>query len=101
MLNLVMDFMRNGECGRILHSARRSGFTLVEMLIVIALIGILAAALVEKMDVALMQTRDTRRKSDLHKLQTALTTYYARFGQYPSTGGVGNGFWYASNPGWV
>jgi prepilin-type N-terminal cleavage/methylation domain-containing protein len=68
-----------------------TGFTLVEMLIVIALIGILAAALVEKMDASLAQTRDARRKSELIKLQNALTTYYARNGHYPIT--VGNN-WY-------
>jgi prepilin-type N-terminal cleavage/methylation domain-containing protein len=62
------------------------GFTLVEMLIVIALIGILAAALVEKMDAALAQARDTRRKADMRKLQSALMTYYARNQQFPATG---------------
>src|SRR4051812_893335 len=84
-----------------------AGFTLVEMLIVIALIGILAAALVEKMDAALAQARDTRRKADLHKLQLALTVYYARNGNFPLSDTNQNppdwysstGWYYPSGPG--
>jgi prepilin-type N-terminal cleavage/methylation domain-containing protein len=76
------------------------GFTLVEMLIVIALIGILAAALVEKMDAALAQARDSRRKSDLRKMQSVLMTYYARNGKYPTSwlNGAGQYTWSNSDP---
>jgi prepilin-type N-terminal cleavage/methylation domain-containing protein len=78
-----------------LLSRKSTGFTLVEMLIVIALIGILAAALVEKMDAALAQARDTRRKADMRKVQSALSTYLARYGNFPATS---PGSYYGSSP---
>src|SRR4051812_45959028 len=94
-MNKVQYFLHARSSIR--HRRSSAGFTLVEMLIVIALIGILAAALVEKMDSALAQARDTRRKADLRKLQGALTVYYARNGQYPRVvpSGIGT---YSSEP---
>lgn len=43
-------------------------FTLIEMLIVIVIIGILAAALVPRLQSVQSRARDTKRKADLHAI---------------------------------
>lgn len=51
------------------------GFTLIEMLVVISLIGILAALALVSFSSSQKQARDTTRKSDLRQYQTALEMY--------------------------
>jgi prepilin-type N-terminal cleavage/methylation domain-containing protein len=55
----------------------RKGFTLIELLIVIAILGVLAAAATIVLNPAelLAQARDGQRISDLDTLRTALNTY--------------------------
>jgi prepilin-type N-terminal cleavage/methylation domain-containing protein len=51
------------------------GFTLIEMLVVISLIGILAAMAMVSFSSVQKQARDTTRKSDLKQYQTAIESY--------------------------
>jgi len=64
-------------------------FTLVEMLIVIVIIGILAAALIPRLTGAQWQARDTARLADLNQIGSALAIYSADNGGYPSSAIVG------------
>jgi len=64
-----------------------TGFTLIEMLIVVAIIGILASIVVVGLNTSRKQARDTRRLADLRGIQTALELYYNKNGYYP--GGIG------------
>lgn len=69
----------------------RSGFTLVELLIVIAILGVLASLILANMSGARERARDTQRKSDLRQLQTALRMYFNDYMKYPGfyvSGGV-------------
>ena len=50
-------------------------FTLIEMLIVIVIIGILAAALVPRLQSVQNRARDTKRKADLQQLSNGLYIY--------------------------
>jgi len=56
---------------------RRQGFTLLELLIVIAIIGILISIGVVSYGAAQKKSRDSRRMSDLKAVQAAFEQYSA------------------------
>ncbi|EKD23960.1 MAG: hypothetical protein ACD_81C00137G0004 [uncultured bacterium] len=60
------------------------GFTLVEMLIVIAIIAILASVSLVSVSGVRQSARDTKRVSDINKIQQQLEVYYSRTGKYPT-----------------
>jgi general secretion pathway protein G len=64
----------------ILHT----GFTLIEMLVVISIIGILAVLIAANLNSARSRARDAERKSDLKNMETALRLYYNDYGAYPA-----------------
>ena len=66
----------------------RKGFTLVELMIVIAIIGILAAVLYPSLMGYLERTRDTNRQQAMNQVGTALGTYFADMNAYPSPTGT-------------
>lgn len=70
------------------------GFTLIEMMVVVAIIGILSSIIVLSLTGAKGKARDARRVSDLGQLQLALELYFDRCNMYPqpaTDGGVGQG----------
>ncbi|MEY4731550.1 MAG: hypothetical protein RL681_496 [Candidatus Parcubacteria bacterium] len=64
----------------------RKGFTLIEMLIVIAIIGILASIVLVGIGPVQRTARDARRASDLRQTQNALELYFSKNGTYPAAG---------------
>ena len=60
------------------------GFTLVELLIVIAIIGILISVGLASFRRAQTQTRDGQRKADLENIGGALEQYYSDYNMYPA-----------------
>lgn len=64
----------------------RKGFTLVELLVVIAVIGVLAAVVLVAINPAkkLSQARDAQRKSGIQQISSALSTYYTQQSSYPA-----------------
>lgn len=67
----------------------KKGFTLVEMLVVISIIGILSSFAVVSLNSARQKARDALRKGDMAQLRTALNLYYDDNNyQYPSCGTI-------------
>jgi len=73
-----------GEFG---NSRPQLGFTLVELLIVMAILGILATLVVGGLRTAQMRGRDARRKSDLKQIGQALEMFFSDYKQYPDDSG--------------
>lgn len=79
----------------------KSGFTIVEMAVVIAVIGILAAITIFAYGGIQEQTRDTKRMSDLSKIADAIQLYRQKNGNDVQTGsgcGSGNGWFNYRDP---
>jgi prepilin-type N-terminal cleavage/methylation domain-containing protein len=62
---------------------RRGGFTLMEMLVVIALIGILMVVLASSLIQARNHARRTKSETQLREMITAYITYYNAYGDWP------------------
>ena len=74
------------------------GFTIVELLIVIVVIGILAALVLNSFRGVQERARDTERKTDTSAVATQLEVYYTDNGGYPVfTGSVNTDSWITAN----
>lgn len=62
----------------------QKGFTIVELLIVIVVIGILAALVLNTFAGAQARARDTQRQTDVDSLSKQLEVYFADAGRYPA-----------------
>lgn len=94
---------------------KRSGFTLLELLIVIAIIGLLASIMMMSVARARAKARDAKRLGDMEQLQRLLELYaddHQRFApnEYPPSGsdlcsvsepGNPNLCYWASTGGWI
>ena len=65
--------------------SNQKGFTLLELLVVIGIIGLLASILVLNLTSARRRARDTKRVADVRNLQTATEDYFGKNGKYPAT----------------
>lgn len=65
---------------------KQQGFTIVELLIVIVVIGILAALVITTFTGIQRKARDTERQTDIKALHGQLEAYYAQYGYYPGLG---------------
>lgn len=63
---------------------KQRGFTIVELLIVIVVIGILAALVITTFTGIQKKARDTERQTDVKALHGQLEAYYAQNGRYPT-----------------
>lgn len=63
---------------------KQSGFTIVELLIVIVVIGILAAIVITTFTGVQKKGRDADRKSDINAIDSQVEVYFAENAKYPS-----------------
>jgi type II secretion system protein G len=63
---------------------KQAGFTLVELLVAVVIIGILAVIGINNFLASQLKARDSQRKSDLGTIAKALEMYYNDKGRYPA-----------------
>jgi type II secretion system protein G len=68
-------------------------FTLIELLIVVAIIAILAAIAVPNFLEAQVRAKVSRAKSDIRSMQVALESYYVDNNNYPYTESINQSIW--------
>lgn len=68
---------------------KRYGFTLVELMIVMVILGVLVVSGVGSFISSQKKSRDTKRKGDLRQIAIALEAYYNDIGHYPFTSSSG------------
>ena len=62
----------------------RSGFSLVEIMIVIVIIGLLAGAVTLRVTAYLNKAKQNTARKEIATICQALDTYYATYGRYPT-----------------
>jgi prepilin-type N-terminal cleavage/methylation domain-containing protein len=76
---------------------RNQGFTIVELLIVIVVIGILALLVITTYSGIQAKARNSKRQTDIQSLQTQLEAFFSQNGYYPSLGNMNDGAWLGTN----
>ncbi len=77
--------MTNGRFRSVSRRRRIAGFSLVELLIVIAIILIILAVAVPKLTSARMQAQEMGAIQAIQTINTAQAQYYSQFGRYANT----------------
>jgi prepilin-type N-terminal cleavage/methylation domain-containing protein len=72
-----MELVRKSRCTR--------GFSLIELLIVIAIILIILAIAIPRLSVAQMSAREMAVAREVQTINTAQAQYYSQFGRYANT----------------
>ncbi len=76
---------------------RNKGFTIVELLIVIVVIGILALLVITTYSGIQAKARNSKRSSDVKSLQTHVEAFFSQNGYYPSIADLNSPSWRATN----
>ncbi|MCA9344123.1 MAG: prepilin-type N-terminal cleavage/methylation domain-containing protein [Candidatus Nomurabacteria bacterium] len=76
---------------------KQRGFTIVELLIVIVVIGILAALVITTYSGIQQKGRDTERQTDIKAIHGQLEAYYAQNGHYPTLANVNDSTFRGAN----
>ena len=73
---MLRTFLKN-------YRTTKFGFTLVEIVVVIGIMGLLSAIVYSSFDASRAQSRDQKRVSDISTIQLALEQYFQKYGLYP------------------
>ena len=76
---------RRGPAGKL------QAFTLIELLVVILIMSIVASLVVGLSSVASRKSKESRIRTELNQLVTAIENYKARYGFYPPDNTIGSG----------
>jgi prepilin-type N-terminal cleavage/methylation domain-containing protein len=76
---------------------KQSGFTIVELLIVIVVIGILAAIIITTFTGVQKKGRDADRKSDINAIYSQVEVYFAQEAKYPTLANLNDDTWRNTN----
>jgi general secretion pathway protein G len=67
-----------------MKKAHHCGFTLIEILVAIAVIAVMASVVIANMGQGSAQSRDAERLSDIRNIESALERYRLQNGRYPA-----------------
>lgn len=67
------------------------GFTLIEMLVTVAIIGMLSSTIMAGVGRARMKARDSRRLSDMDQIRKGLDLYFSQSSGFPDVAAWNNG----------
>jgi prepilin-type N-terminal cleavage/methylation domain-containing protein len=76
---------------------RNQGFTIVELLIVIVVIGILALLVITTYSGIQQKARNSKRQNDVKSIQTQLEAFFSQNGYYPSLTDMNSQTWLDDN----
>lgn len=71
-------------CRRYLKRKKKMGFSLIEVLIIVAILGVISVSSIFAYQSITARGRDSERKSDLQRIATALEEYYNDHACYPA-----------------
>jgi len=74
-----------------MNKLKSFGFTVIELLVVVSIIGVLASMITVNINDSRKKARDTKRIADLDSMKTALEIYNNQNGAYPDGGCVESG----------
>lgn len=69
---------------------REKGFTILELLVTIAIIGILSAVVIASLNPSRAKARDAARLQELQQFRLALELFHTEYGVYPCGDSAGN-----------
>jgi prepilin-type N-terminal cleavage/methylation domain-containing protein len=75
----------------------QQGFTIVELLIVIVVIGILAGLVITTFTGIQQKARNTERQTDIKAMHGQVEAYYAQNGKYPTLANMNSYSWRQTN----
>lgn len=76
---------------------KQQGFTIVELLIVIVVIGILAALVITTFTGIQQKARNTERTTDIKAIHGQVEAYFAQNGSYPALAQLNDTTWRGTN----
>lgn len=68
------------------------GFTLIEILMVVATIALLSSLILSSMNISRKRARDAKRMSDMYQMQKALNIYLDKYETFPNAPGDFDGW---------
>lgn len=78
----------NKQFGLVSAQGKRDGFSLIELLVIIALIGVLSALVLVALNSARAKARDSKRVSDIRQIKSGLELYVNDCNSYPVETGL-------------
>jgi type II secretion system protein G len=66
------------------NKKNKNGFTLIEVMVAVAIIGILSSVVISSVTESKKRSRDAKRISDINQMKVALELYFDRCGEYPT-----------------
>lgn len=80
-----MNSIRDVQVSRVRRSRREHGFTLIEIMVVVVIIGLLAAVIVPTVISKVDEARVSKAKQDIQALEAALLEFRLDNSKYPTT----------------